>query len=480
MNDEERIREYIRSRADVSVPDDLRWPTATSVPGRRWSIRSIGAVGRLAVAGLVLVVVAVGIFLRLPSATGPAGPASPSASGSSLATGQQVAGVFPSQVAGLPVITVAHAVDLLQSGKLGGQAVAVAGYYSAFYPACPYPGRYIGPLERWCQYDVLADTRAGAQLCQPMGGGEVGCGQPTGTHLDPFFMSETSGDPNRWLTGGATGEPAALVLIGHAGDPRQWQCTPGTQARCATAFVVDRIAWAQGQQVALAAPQTGGQQSGVPLTPRMTLAQVAAVVGPANTVVSGAAFRAGDIASVDPRWNLVGDNLVWLVRSVAAAASPQSDATRPETVWLVDDATGKVLDSQPLKLDPSYQPARLWQTATVHGAGCCASNVFAFERVASADGTPAYEGQVSGGESGTIDTTTFGGGYGSLPRVLPAGQYSIAVWLATYDGGVMGTPTRECSTQVNLRPLDVVTLNADYPAGKACTILPAASPSSGP
>jgi hypothetical protein len=476
VNDEERIRQYLRSRADVPVPDDLRLPTATSVPRRRWSFRAVGALGRLAVAGLVLVVVAVGIFLRLPSSTGPAGLSSPSASGSGLATGHPLDGTFPAQIDGLPVLTVAQTVDLLRSGKLDGQAVAVAGYYSAFYPSCPYPGRYIGPLERWCDFDALADTRAGAQLCQPLGDNGMSCSQPTGTYLSPFFRSETSGDPNRWLTGGATGEPAALVLIGHAGDPRQWQCTSATQAQCANAFVVDRVAWAAGQEVPLSAPQTGDQLSGAPLTPKMTLAQVAAVVGPANQVVGGAAFRAGDIASVDPRWNLAGDSLVWLVRSIAGAAPSPGDATRPETVWLVDDATGKVLDSQPLKLGVSYQPARVWQMATVHGLDCCGNNVLAFERVESGDGTVVYEGQVSGGASGTADTTTFGGGYGSLPLVLPPGQYSITVWMATYDRGVMGTPTDGCSTQATLRPLDVVTLNADFPTGKACTFVPAPSP----
>ena len=50
-------------------------------------------------------------------------------------------------------------------------------------------------------------------------------------------------------------EPVALVLIGHAGDARQWQCTAATQAECANAFVVDRIDWAAGHDVPLAAPR---------------------------------------------------------------------------------------------------------------------------------------------------------------------------------------------------------------------------------
>jgi hypothetical protein len=290
-------------------------------------------------------------------------------------------------------------------------------------------------------------------------------------------MTETSGDLGSFLTGGATGEPAALVLIGHAGDARQWQCTAATQAQCASAFVVDRIAWANGRDVPPAASQTGDQQTGKAITPRMTLAQVAAAVGLGDDLLTGAAFRAGDIATVDPRWNLAGDNVVWLLRSLGPAAGSDAQGARPEIVWLVDDATGKVIDSHPLKLASDYRPARLWQMATAHGVDCCAGDVLAFYRVASGDGTVVYEGMVPGGSSGEQGSTTYGGGYGSGPLVLPAGEYSITAWLAPYSGGVAGAARGECSTKVDLRPLDDVALNADYPPNKACTFQPAPSPS---
>jgi hypothetical protein len=386
---------------------------------------------------------------------------------------------FPAEVAGLPVIGVAGADELLRSGKLDGQAVAVAGYFDQFTPSCPYPGRYIGPLEGWCRFVAFTDTRATAQLCQPEGSNGMSCSQPAGTNLAPFFMTETSGDAGSYPTGGATGEPAALVLIGHAGDARQWQCTAATQAQCAAAFVVDRIAWAEGHDIPPTAPQTGDQQTGKPVTPRMTLAQVTAAIGLGDDLLTGAAFRAGDIATVDPRWNLAGDNVVWLLRSLGPAAGSDAQGARSEIVWLVDDTTGKVIDSHPLKLASDYRPARLWQMATVHGVECCANSVLAFYRVASGDGTVVYEGMVPGGSSGEQSSTTYGGGYGSGPLVLPAGEYSITAWLAPYDGGVTGTPRDGCSTQVTLRPLDDVALNADYPPTKACTFQPTPSPSPG-
>ena len=269
------------------------------------------------------------------------------------------------------------------------------------------------------------------------------------------------------------------MLIGHADDARQWQCTAATQAECASAFVVDRVAWANGSDVPPTAPETGDQQSGKVITPRMTLDQVAAAIGLGDDLLTGAPFRKGDIATIDPRWNFAGDDLVWLVRSLAQAAGSGARETRPETVWLVDDTTGKVIDSHPLQLAADYRPARLWPMATVHGVECCAGDVFPFYRVESGDGTAVYEGLVSSSASGEGDATTYGGSYGSGLLVLPAGDYAITVWLATYEGGVTGSPRDECSTQVTLQPLDDVALNADFPASKACTIGPAPSPSAG-
>jgi hypothetical protein len=386
---------------------------------------------------------------------------------------------FPAEVAGLQVISVADAVGMLQSGKLNGRAVAVGGYFDQFTPSCPYPGRYIGPLEDWCRFVAFADSRAAAQLCQPEGTNGMSCNQPSGANLSPWFMTETSGNAWSWESGGATGEPADLVLIGHAGDARQWQCTVATQAECAGAFVVDRIAWADGHDVAPATPETGDQQTGKVITPRMTLAKVATAIGLGDDLLTGAAFRQRDIATIDPRWNFAGDNIVWLVRSLGQGAGSGPAETRPETVWLVDDATGRVSDNHPLALDSDYQPARFWQMATVHGVECCTGTVFPFYQVVSSEGVVVYEGLVSGDASGESDYTTYGGSYGSGVLALPAGDYSIAAWLANFDGGVIGPPRDECSTQLTLGLLDDVAMNADFPPNEACTFGPSPTPPPG-
>src|SRR5690348_13144532 len=83
----------------------------------------------LATVGLVLA----GLFMSGPSLM--ASSLSPSPS-------QPPDANFPSIVAGLPVLSVADAVEQLGAGQLDGQAVAVAGYYDEIEPSCPYPGRY--------------------------------------------------------------------------------------------------------------------------------------------------------------------------------------------------------------------------------------------------------------------------------------------------------------------------------------------------
>jgi hypothetical protein len=388
----------------------------------------------------------------------------------------------PSEIAGLQVISVATAAELLQSGKLNGEAVAVSGYFEEFTPPCPYPGRSIGPLESWCRLVAFTDSQAAARLCSSGGStGVVGpspieslsCAAPSGTNLAPFFMTETSGNPWSSLPDSPTGEPNAMVLIGHAGDARQWQCTEVVQAQCASAFVVDRIAWAAGQVLPPALPDPSGP------TTRMTLGQVATVVGLGDELLTAVPLRATDVAAIDPRWNLAGDHLVWFVRSLGPAAQAGSPGTRPETVWLVDDATGKVIDSHALKVAAGYQPARLWRVATMHGLNCCSSDVTAFYRVMSSAGTAMFEGPVPGDESSDQNSATQGGGFNAVPLDLPAGGYTITSWLASNTGGVMGPPRNECSTQITLRPLETVALDADFPAGKACTFRPATLPSPG-
>src|SRR5262249_14705909 len=152
--------------------------------------------------------------------------------------------------------------------RLDGRVVAVAGYFDTFSPRCPPSMRYLGPLEHDCAPTSFADAAADAQLCS-----NGACRGPRGVNLQPFLMPETAGTSS--MSSGSDSErPVALVLIGHAADLRQWQCTPATQERCADAFVVDRVAWSAGHDVPLTIPETGDFLTGDSIAPSMTLQEV--------------------------------------------------------------------------------------------------------------------------------------------------------------------------------------------------------------
>lgn len=461
MNDsDERVRRYLRSRADVPVPDDLRWPSAAD---SRRPMTALSSSVRWAGLAAAVVVAAVVIRVAVVSAPSPDGtgldPTGPPASALASAT-TPVGGEFPSSVAGMPVVSVAQAVEFLQGGDLDGRAVAVAGYFFQAVPSCPAPMRYIGPLEDWCRFVAFTDDVASATLCTYTDNSAT-CRPPSGTHLAPFLVSETSGA----LPPALEGKPVPLVLIGHAGDARQWQCAADAQEACGRAFVVDRIAWANGEAIPLTAPEPWNQTTFERLVPRLTMNQATAALGLGDQVLAAAAFRAGDISTVDPRWNLAGDDIVWIVRSTGADASV--DATRSVTVSLVDDATGNLVDAYNLALDAAYRPARLWTIATANGTECCAGNVWAFYSVRSGDGTLLHDGMIQGAASGREDATTYGPG---VPLVLSQGTYSVTVRLASLDRGVIGSPTGECSTKVTLSELDDLMLEALFPAeGQTCT-----------
>jgi len=143
---------------------------------------------------------------------------------------------------------------------------------------------------------------------------------------------------------------------------------------------------------------------------------------------------------------------------------------------LVDDSTAHVIASQPATVDAAYHPAQLFRTAIVHGLYCCAGDVTAFDRIKAADGTVAYEGLLSGSETGTQDSTTFGGTYGSQLLVLPPGRYTVTTWLATEDKGVSGPPYDACTTSIELDAGQAAQLDAEFPAGQACTAKPGPVP----
>jgi hypothetical protein len=455
---DERVRAYLRARADVPVPGDLRLPSVADDRRPVARLAWLGGGAVLAAAVVVSALVVGGSLMRGPSPDG-AGPG-PAASASPTAATTPGAAAFPASVAGMPVLSVADAAALLEAGELDGRAVAVAGYYFNVAMSCPAPGGYIGPLEDWCRVVAFAGDAAGATMCT-YGENSMECHDPpSGLRLEPWLMPETSGEyPNMERA------PVPLVLVGHADDARQWQCSAETQAECADAFVVDRVAWANGKELPLTAPGAWERTAWEPLVPQRSLSKVASALGEGTEVIAIAPFQAGDISMVDPRWNLAGDGLVWIVRSIGSSGAG-NEPTRAVMVSLVDDETGDIIDAHDLALDGGYRPARLWTVATRRGHECCADEVYPFYRVERVGGLTVHDGLIQGSASGDGTGTTYGPG---TPLVLEAGTYAVSSWLATLDPDAVRPSADACETEITLAEGDDLMLDAVFAApGQAC------------
>jgi len=195
-----------------------------------------------------------------------------------------------------------------------------------------------------------------------------------------------------------------------------------------------------------------------------------------------ALVRADDVAGIEPRWNLPGDALVWFVRSVksADATATPDDPTRSEDEWLVDDATGAVLRSGGLAIDPTFQPARIWfqgTRGTTRLANALDNRIPAYE-VSTVDQV-LHSGPVDGTRSGHPGLMTYGPGD---PLLLEAGDYTITFWLADpgADQSQGGAAATSCSGGYHFSVAQDLTLQADFGRGVTCTLSQLAAPSRNP
>jgi hypothetical protein len=487
---EPRLRAYLRSRGAVEIPSDLGElafeRVAADGPRPRLALGRWGAVAGIA-AVLILAAVSFALGSRpnipvegspSPSPVAQRSPeATSSASPDSTGTPLPSTGVFPATVLGMPVVTIAEARTLLNEGRLDGRVVAVSGYFSEFYPSCPAPRGYQALLEQWCRMVGFADDAKFAQLCERNGENGINCsGMGSGGALSPFLMVESIGDDH--LRTNVDFEPIPVVFVGHTSDPRAWHCLDVTA--CSLKLVVDRVAWVHGEDVPAQAPETGDNETGTLLTPKMTLDEAASAAGISEELVTGAVFQARDIASVDPRLNLAGEGLVWMLRSRGGDSTMRdpADQTRSGLVSLVDDSTGRVVATRDLASAEGYRPARLWVQATRPTRdGNAPDDMYPFFRIQPETGDTVQERRVSGGLTGSMRLLTYGP---DIPVLLDGGTYTVSWWLAGI-GEDTTAPTLACSMEAILAPGDDVTAQAAFTFKDACTTatLPAPTPEDG-
>jgi len=148
---------------------------------------------------------------------------------------------FPTEVEGLPVISVQTAIeDRAGRAPPTDERMAVRGWYSPWYPVpCPAPTVPISPLVEHCPYDMAALT-ALPEILLENPEGSWSWHPPMGPSLNPRFIDidqPTIGE------GAAGAVPLPIVLVGHFHDASAARCPAEQRVACERAFVVDSIGW---------------------------------------------------------------------------------------------------------------------------------------------------------------------------------------------------------------------------------------------
>ncbi len=471
---EARVRSYLRSRADAPVPRNvlnaaLERRARLQVP---WYRRLSSVVGLASAAAVLVAAVLASLALGPPpsslSTPLPSGLASADATLSPYPAASD--GTFPQTVLGMPVVTVAEAVDLLAAGRLDGRAVAVGGYWlDSMIPSCPAPRRFTAPLESYCYFQYFASEYVELTHCDHNPGGSGGCSSttPPRPFLEPVVLAEASGMDAIYNVGSQdpqAGESARqMVVIGHSNDPRLWECEPDVREKCARAFVVDRVAWLAGKPVEVSPAVSYSEPTLFP-----ALGDIAGASGLGDAMLNAVAVRATEVSTIDPRFHDVGDGPVWVARSIRRASDASEDHTAAVDVALIDDTTGEIRDSTGLELDPTFKPSRLSvQASGMHTRSN--SDIHPFYRVERMDGGVIWQAMIGSWTSSDGPRTLYGSGQ---PAVLDPDRYVLRAWRATSRRGEIGEPTDDCSSEIRLAPSEDVVLQVSFPRAGPCSIGP--------
>ncbi|MEP7378916.1 MAG: hypothetical protein ABI725_05070 [Chloroflexota bacterium] len=380
------------------------------------------------VVACAIFIVGCGTQVPTPSPSPSPGSSNPPTLGPSPTVGPTTDTGLPTTILGLPVYTVAGINRLAASGALDGRFAAVAGYLRQYALPCPFMPHQ-PPLSGFCYGGRFGDTPESVE-------------GTSGMYSAPLAVTETSGARSLWnsSTGPFGGDSSRVALIVHAGDPRSWQCDPAQQSACAARLVIDRVVWANDAEVVLDQLSDGLQ---------MTLDQViGAAAGVGETEVLAWPLKAGALNDVDPRFIGQGLGNVWYVRLMTAA--PGADGMAPGKDVLLDDATGAVIATLPLEVDPAYSPARV--TLDTNGQ--------VSDKFGEAHFLLTRSGFVLA--NGVLNSS-------SSPFALEPGDYSLTAW--GNSGAILASPRplAECSLDFSLAAGDDVTYYADWPHRGDCT-----------
>ncbi len=220
----------------------------------------------------------------------------------------------PSEVLGLPVISVDDALAVRDAGA-DDRELAVRGWFSPIAPiSCPAPATSpVSPVEPNCPDQWVVLMQEPESLFTARADGAEGH-LPTG---DAFQIDlgglDTSVLPGMPELGPA--EPAEIVVIGHFDDRKARLCPPDVEQACRDRFIVDRVDSIDGEPIALSHVvmlDDGG--------PRSSMADVQAVLAaaaPDATVLSVVVADNARIGDIEPTLEVdvteFGDGASWIL-----------------------------------------------------------------------------------------------------------------------------------------------------------------------
>jgi len=434
---DDQLRAYLEQRAAVPTPPDL--VANAEAAGRSRSNRSRPqlrlALGIGAVVVAVLFVASRVLYLPSPAAPLPTSAAaasvpavsagSSSVPSSTLADPSLAASGFPSEVLGLPVIRVADARALIAGGQHQGRAMAVGGWWSEgiMMMGCPYPGVFKSVVEGYCSSTALAPSDAQIEHYQHSGNSSSESFNPPDDALRPREVPETAGYGEPWKDVGndlaARQLPQRVVLIGHVGDTRAWQCVADAFVSCQKEFVIDAFAWVEGHSID-AWNDRGGPK------PLMTVAQASAAAQaavPDGRLVTISRWDGSDALELDPRIEPDAGGF-WLARLLAGPIDAQGTSRLVEV--LVDDRSGDAR-SLPMTFAAGTEPGAVHfdaDGAFFNGNGQL----------------PALYAAILD-QAGKLQQETDIQFMGNPPAVLPEGDYTVVSWLGDPNSQV-ASPTQ--------------------------------------
>ncbi len=263
----------------------------------------------------------------------------------------QPASAPPTEVLGLPVISVEEAIAIRDAGR-DDREIAVRGWLPprrAVRCRAPEPSFFLEPD---CQdaFSVLTSDREVLNSIPPDGA------------FLPVAMDDIV-----WPTGpkDASSQIRAteVVVVGHFDDRRAGWCDPARIDVCRDRFVIDRVEWADGvtQPMSLVTEPGADDPVFAPVKATMTAAL------PDSPILSAAAWLGIDAQRVEPalrdgRAGITDEDAVWVVRVLEDGRA---------VIYLVVDGTDRIYrvetDGQTVLVGgkPPEDPERTWPPAGV-------------------------------------------------------------------------------------------------------------------